>query len=104
MQDNPEDFINDHIEYCDQCDSKQMGTEHYMNDAMGMATPVLWCCHRCDNPPVLVGLWRSIKVKVALRYGKVKYLLTTTKEQRAKRRAHIESVRARIIARKQEAQ
>lgn len=100
--DNAADFNNDHVEHCDVCDSAQMGTEWYCNDAMGMATPVLWTCHRCDNPPVLVGLWRSLKVKVALRYGKVKYLLTTTKEQRAKRRAHVESVRARYEARKAE--
>ncbi len=100
MQDNPKDFNNDHIEMCDRCDSKQMGTEYYMNDAMGMATPVLWVCHRCENPPVLVGLWRSIKIKVSLKYGKIKYYLTTTAEYRAKRKAHTESVRARINERR----
>lgn len=98
--DNASDFNNDHIEMCDVCDSRQMGTEHYCNDAMGMATPVLWTCHRCANPPVLVGLWRSLCTKIRLRYGKIKYVLTTTSEYRAKRRAHMERTKARINERR----
>jgi len=100
--DNASDFNNDHIENCDVCDSRQMGTEYYCNDAMGMATPVLWVCHRCENPPVLVGLWRSLKIKVALRYGKIKYILTTTAEYRAKRTAAFAKAKARINARRAE--
>jgi hypothetical protein len=102
MNDNPRDFDNDRIEHCDACDSKQMGTEWYANDAMGMATPVLWNCHRCANPPLLVGLWRHLKVIVRLRYGKIKYRLTTTAEERAKREAHRQSVKDRINARRKE--
>ncbi len=102
MQDNPADFTNDHIEHCDACDSRQMGTEHYCNDAMGMATPVLWTCHRCANPPLVVGLWRHLKVIVRLRYGKIKYRLTTTAEERAKREAHRQSIKDRINARREE--
>lgn len=82
MNDNPADFNNDCIEHCSECNSRQMGTEHYANDAMGMATPVLWTCHRCDNPPILVGLWRKIKIQSKLKYGRAKYYLTTTKAER----------------------
>ena len=85
--DNPEDFNNDCVEYCDVCESKQMGTEWYCNDAMGMATPVLWTCHRCDNPPLLVGLWRTLKRKSKFWYGRAKYYATTTKAERAARKA-----------------
>lgn len=102
MQDNPADFNNDHIEHCDACDSRQMGTEHYCNDAMGMATPVLWTCHRCANPPLVVGLWRHLKVIVRLRYGRIKYRLTTTAAERAKREAHRQSIKDRINARREE--
>lgn len=100
MNDNPRDFDERMVQHCDRCDSKQMGTEMYANDAMGMATPVLFICDRCENPPLLVGLWRHLVVKVRLRYGKIKYRLTTTAEQRAARIAHVESVKARVNARR----
>ena len=73
MQDNPEDFHNECTEFCNDCNSDQLGMEMYANDAMGMATPVLWLCNRCENPPVLVGLYRKIKIKVSLRYSRVRY-------------------------------
>ena len=100
MQDNPADFDNDCIEHCSDCDSDQMGTERYANDASGMATPVLWLCHRCENPPILVGLWRKIKIRTALHYGRARYYLTSTKEERATRKAHMARMRAKIDARR----
>jgi hypothetical protein len=57
---------------------------------------------RFANPPLLVGLWRHLKVIVRLRYGKIKYRLTTTAEERAKREAHRQSVKDRINARRKE--
>lgn len=98
--DNPADFNNDRIEHCDVCNSKQMGTEIYQNDAMGMATPVYWDCHRCANPPVLVGLYRETKRLVRRAYVKARYYLTTTREQREARAAKVAAVRARIEARR----
>jgi hypothetical protein len=98
--DVPEDFNNDCVEFCDVCNSKQMGTELYANDAMGMATPVLWNCHRCENPPALVGLWRETKRVVKFRYNRIRYILTTTREQREARTAKIEAAKARIAARR----
>lgn len=98
--DNPADFNEDRIEYCDVCDSKQMGTEIYQNDAMGMATPVYWDCHRCANPPVLVGLYRETKRLVRFRYNRIRYILTTTRAEREERTAKIEAAKARIAARR----
>jgi len=98
--DNPADFNEDRIEHCDICNSKQMGTEIYQNDAMGMATPVYWNCHRCANPPVLVGLYREAKRLVRFRYNRIRYILTTTREEREKRTAKIEAAKARIAARR----
>jgi hypothetical protein len=102
MQDNPNDFNNDRIENCDVCNSAQMGTEWYSNDAMGMATPVLWTCHRCDNPPVLVGMWRALRTKTRIYYNKIKYFLTTTREERAKtaarKRAYVAKINKRRAA------
>lgn len=98
--DNASDFNNDCVEYCDVCDSKQMGTELYCNDAMGIATPVLWDCHRCKNPPLFVGLYREAKRLVRFHYGRIHYRLTTTREYREARTAHLEAAKARILARK----
>lgn len=98
------DIAEDHnytcTEMCDECGSEQSGTMHHCNDAMGWATPVFWQCARCANPPVLVGLVRSVKRFAIRKYNKARYLATTTKSDRAKRRAHVESVKARINARR----
>ena len=67
---------------------------------MGIATPVLWTCARCANPPVLVGLWRSLKGKCVRTYNKARYLLTTTAEYRAKRTAAFAKAKARINERR----
>ena len=101
--DNASDFNNDHVENCDVCDSRQMGTEYYCNDAMGMATPVLWVCHRCENPPVLVKWYRKAKWAVTFYGNKARYILTTTKAQRKARRdsfkAKVAKINERRIAR-----
>jgi len=100
MNDNPADFNNDHTAHCDRCNSRQMGTEFYCNDAMGMATPVLWVCHRCENPPALVRVYREIVRRATNAFNKAKYYATTTPEYRAKRRARMEQARGRIAARR----
>jgi len=98
--DNPADFNEDRIEHCDVCNSKQMGTEIYQNDAMGMATPVYWDCHRCAHPPVLVGLYREATRLVRRGYVIVRYRLTTTREERERRAAKIADAKARMAARR----
>jgi hypothetical protein len=55
---------------------------------------------RCENPPVLVGLWRETKRVVKFRYNRMRYILTTTREQRGARTAKIEAAKARIAARR----
>lgn len=102
MADNPRDFDQDLVQFCDVCKSKQNGREHYCNDAMGIATPVLWNCYRCANPPVLVGWWRELKRRATNFYNRVHYRLTTTAEEREARRKHLEDLRARINARRAE--
>ena len=98
--DNLEDFNYDHECFCDVCNSKQMGTEYHAHDAMGWATPVYWQCHRCANPPVLVGLWREAKRLTRFHYNRIHYRLTTTREYREARAAKCAEVRARIEARR----
>lgn len=83
--DNPRDFDHDRIEFCDVCKSEQNGTEHYCNDAAGIATPVLWTCHRCANPPLLVGWWRKAKRRVTRAYEIAHYNLTVPKAERDRR-------------------
>ena len=101
MQDNPRDFDTDMVCYCDKCDSKQMGTEVYANDAMGMAVPVLWNCHRCQNPPLLVGWYRELQ-RLARR-AKAKYnYWRLPAEEKQKREEHRRKVVARINERRQE--
>ena len=100
MQDNCLDFNYESTEHCDICDSDQLGTEMHANDAMGMATPVFWSCHRCANPPIAVKLYRETK-RMILR-GKVVtcYWLRTTKAQRAANTKRIADARAKIAARR----
>jgi len=87
-------------EKCDTCGNEQLGMMHHARDAMGWPTPVLWICHRCENPPIIVGWYRTIKTRIRLTYGKVRYHLTTTPEQRAARTKRIADARARSAARR----
>ena len=93
MQDNPRDFDYEHEQFCEKCNSRQMGTEYHANDAMGMATPVLWNCHRCANPPAHVALYRAAERMVTRARNKINWWLLPAEEKR-KRRDH----RAKVIA------
>ena len=82
--------------HCETCNTTRRGTEYPMAGFHVV-------CHYCANPPVLVALWRHAKRVVRNRYNRIKYLLTTSKEERAKQAAHREAVKARINARRAEA-
>ena len=98
--DNPRDFDCDIEQHCDECNSRQLGREHYCNDAMGIATPVLWTCYRCANPPVLVGLWRRAKRFTKFHYGQIKYKLTVPKAERIARKERFRAKVAKINERR----
>ncbi len=98
MKENLQEANYDCTEKCDECGNEQMGTMFHAHDAMGLAIPVLWVCHRCQNPPRLVGLYRNVKRRLNLRINKIRYYVTTTAEEREARRVRIEKHRARIAA------
>jgi hypothetical protein len=79
--------------HCDVCNKRRSGVEY----------PVAGfhiVCDYCTNPPVVVAAWRRAKWVVAFYSRKAKYYATTTAAERAARRAHTASVRARINARR----
>lgn len=87
-------------EQCDTCGNEQMGTMHHAADAMGIATPVLWICHRCENPPIIVGKYRAIKRRIFRLYNKARYYATTTPAQRKARAEQMALARERIANRR----
>jgi len=98
MKENLQEANYDCTEKCDDCGNEQMGTMFHAHDAIGWAVPVLWICHRCENPPIIVGWYRTIKRRTNIRINKIRYFLTTTAEEREARRVRIEKHRARITA------
>ena len=98
--DNLQDFNYDCTETCDTCGNEQMGTMFHAHDAMGLATPVLWNCHRCENPPIIVGWYRTIKTRIRLTWGKVRYYATTTPAEREAKAKRFAEAKARIAARR----
>ena len=86
-------------EHCDECGSEQSGVMQHAHDAQGWATPVLWTCNRCDNPPALVKAYREAKRLV--RRGKVlaRYYMTP-KAERLARKAKVDAMRQRIADRR----
>ena len=69
---------------CDVCDRNNVqGTMLHAHDAMGWATPVLFQCNRCANPPVIDRIARRIKRIVVL----AKYYWNTSPSDRAKHKA-----------------
>lgn len=101
MQDNPKDFDYACTEHCDTCNSKQEGIMRHCNDAMGMATPVLFTCNRCSNPPFFVGVYRELKRRTRRGYLLFKLYVLTPPAVRKARKAKIAEARARIAARKE---
>jgi len=87
-------------EHCDTCNKDREGTMYHHNDAMGIATPVLWTCHYCANPPALVGLYRRTKNLAKRKWNRAMYIATTPKAERDARRAHRLASVARINARR----
>ena len=97
--DNPREFDYDHEQFCERCNSRQMGTEYHANDAMGLATPVLWNCHRCANPPVHAALYRAAERLVKRARNKINWWRLPAEEKR-KRREHVAKIKARINERR----
>lgn len=98
--DNASDFNYECEEHCETCDKVRTGTMHHCNDSMGIATPVLWTCHYCENPPVLVALYRSLRTKLRLRYNRAKYVLTVPRAERERRAAHFAAAKRRMEERR----
>lgn len=88
------------IEHCDVCKKDRVGTMHHATSAVGNIAPVLFECHYCSKPPGAVAVYRFIKAAARRYFNKAKYYATTTKAERAKRRAHFAAAKARINARR----
>lgn len=88
------------VEHCDVCGKDRKGTMHHATSAVGNIAPVLFECHYCSKPPGMVAVYRRVKWAFIFYGRKVKYLATTTKAERAARRAHFAAAKARINARR----
>ena len=100
MNDNAKDFDYTCTEFCDVCGSDQEGIMRLCNDAMGMATPVLWTCNRCANPPFFVGVWRELKRRALRTKILFRFYVLTPPAVRKERQAKIAAARARMAARR----
>lgn len=80
-------------EHCETCNKNRDGTVH-------PAGGYIFICAYCANPPQPVKAFRKAKWFVAFYSRKAKYYATTTKAERAKRRAHFAAAKARINARR----
>lgn len=103
MQDKPEEFNYKCTEHCDTCGNEQEGTMHHCNDAMGMATPVLWQCSRCVNPPFFVNVYRETKRRLLRTKLLFKKYVLTSRADRKAREAKVAEIRARHAARREAA-
>lgn len=98
MKENLQEANYDCTETCDDCGNEQMGTMFHAHDAMGLATPVLWICHRCENPPIIVGWYRTINRRIRRLYSKARYYATTTAAEREAKAERWAATKARIAA------
>jgi hypothetical protein len=80
-------------EHCDRCNKRRDGVVYPIAGYM-------FVCDYCTNPPKLVGIYRTAKIRVALYARKAKYYATTTKAERVARREHFAKAKARINARR----
>lgn len=94
--DNLQEFNYDCTEKCDTCGTEQMGTMFHAHDAMGLATPVLWICQRCENPPIIVGWYRTINRRIRRLINLARYYATTTPAQREAKAKRWAETKARI--------
>ena len=88
------------VENCDVCNKDRNGTMHHATSHIGTVAPVLWTCHYCANPPTIVAAYRKAKWFVSFYGRKVRYIATTTREERAASRARFAAAKARINARR----
>ena len=88
------------VENCDVCKKDRTGTMHHATSAAGNIAPVLWTCHYCENPPIIVAAFRKAKWFVSFYTRKAKYFATTTAAERAARLASFAATKARINARR----
>jgi hypothetical protein len=100
MKDNLQEANYDCTEKCDDCGNEQMGTMFHAHNAIGGATPVLWICHRCQNPPMIVGWYREIKRRIRRAIIVTRYYATTTAAEREAKTARFAAARARVAARR----
>lgn len=93
---NASDFNYTCQEHCDECGKVREGVMHHCNDAAGIATPVLWTCNYCENPPLIVAWFRRVKRTISFKVRRVRYFLSTTKKERMARVRRQQDAIARI--------
>jgi hypothetical protein len=102
MVDKAEEFNYTSTQECDGCKKVREGTMLHCNDAMGLATPVLFLCDRCHKPN-----WYQRKIDAVGRFFKrtkntIRRYATTTKAERDAHKKRMAEARARIEARRAE--
>lgn len=94
--DNPTEFNYTTTDKCDGCDRVGEGTMLHANDASGWATPVLFQCNRCSNPPLIDRIRRRVRRVVVL----AKYYWRTDRAERQRHRERKAEFKRRTDARK----
>lgn len=100
-KDNLEEFNYETTDTCDGCKKHAHGMMFHAHDAMGLATPVLFLCDRCYKPT----WWQRHLIDRPIGFvkrmkNKARYYATTTRAERAERKAKVAAIRAKIAARK----
>lgn len=78
--DNLQEFNYTTTDRCDGCKKRKEGTMFHAHDAMGLATPVLFLCYRCNNPYWFDKVWRTVVRNTKKVW---KYVTTSCLEQQA---------------------